>query len=820
MKHYIPPSKRRAPPADNLRWIGKSMNRVEDPRLLTGYGKFADDIDVPNMAHAAVLRSPYAHARIVSVDKRAAQALPGVIVVVSGADMAEVTEALPSFASPPVVQRCVAHHRVRHVGEAVCAVVAENRYIAEDACDLIEVEYEELPVVVDPEAAITMTGDAVLHPDRGDTNVGLARKLDFGPVEADFAAASLIVKRHLRWPRGGGQPLETAGALATFDPGTGKYEIYANTQMYTYIGWTVARALGVPSKQVNIIPTLSGGSFGAKVFTHKIIVLAAALARASGRPVKFLEDRIDDTTSCDSHGSDRIYDAELALQSDGTMTSLRFRVVDDYGAYFQYGVGHHGNAMAQATGPYRLNSFGIDLIAVLTNKCQIGAYRGFGSEVTNWVMERMVDAAVDELGADPVEFRRQNLIQPDQFPYIIPTGNCYDSGNYQAVLEKALEMSDYYGWRKKQAEASKEGRYVGIGITTCQERSVYNSTEWWMFNLEPGFNLSSTPESVAMSMDPTGTLFITLYAPFTGNSPETVATQVAAEQLQMDPADIVVNYGNSDGCLASVGPSGSRVTVMTAGAVVGAATQLREKLLRVAGHMMSRDPQELELRDGRVGVKDDSGGEERTLEEVATFVHYFRLSMPDDPAFDSGLDAICVYDHPFTTLPSVDRSDLGIFYPFMGHMVHIPVVEVDIETGEVHFLDYTAVHDCGTMVNPKSVDGQIRGGTVNGIGTALYEHFHYDENGQLVNATFADYLLPGVMEGPVEIRVGHVETPSPYTEYGIKGAGEGGRMGAPSAVTQAVEDALRPLGVKIDELPITPNRLRALIRKAEESGSG
>jgi CO/xanthine dehydrogenase Mo-binding subunit len=236
--------------------------------------------------------------------------------------------------------------------------------------------------------------------------------------------------------------------------------------------------------------------------------------------------------------------------------------------------------------------------------------------------------------------------------------------------------------------------------------------------------------------------------------------------------------------------------------------------------MMSRDPQELELRDGRVGVKDDSGGEERTLEEVATFVHYFRLSMPDDPAFDSGLDAICVYDHPFTTLPSEDRSDLGIFYPFMGHMVHIPVVEVDIETGEVHFLDYTAVHDCGTMVNPKSVDGQIRGGTVNGIGTTLYEHFHYDENGQLVNATFADYLLPGVMEGPVEIRVGHVETPSPYTEYGIKGAGEGGRMGAPSAVTQAVEDALRPLGVKIDELPITPNRLRALIRKAEESGSG
>ena len=815
MKHFIPDSRQREKPTGNYTWIGKSMKRVEDPRLLTGYGKFADDIEVPHLAHAAVLRSPYAHARIVSVDKRKAEALPGVLAVMSGADVAKVTGVMPGFSSPPVPQRCVALDRVRHVGEPVAIVAAENRYIAEDACDLIEVVYEELPVVVDPLAAITMTGDAVLHPERGDTNIGLARKLDFGPVEQDFAAADLIVKRHLRWPRSGGQPLETAGALASFDPGTGRFDIYANTQMYTYIGWTIARSLGVPSKNVNIIPTLSGGSFGAKVFIFKVMSIAATLARETGRPVKFLEDRIDDTTSCDAHGSDRIYDAELALKKDGTMTSLRFRVVDDYGAYFQYGVGHHGNAMAQVTGPYRINSFGIDLVAVLTNKCQIGAYRGFGAEVTSWVMERMVDAAVDQLGADPVEFRRKNLIRPDEFPYIIPTGNCYDSGNYQEVLRVALEMSDYEGWRKKQAEARKEGRYIGIGVVSCQERSVYNSTEWWMFNLEPGFDLTSTPESVSLSMDPTGVMTVTLHSPFTGNSPETVATQVVAEQLQMDPRNIFVRYADSESGLPSVGPSGSRVTVMTTGAIVGAATEIRNKLLKVAGHMMEVDPVDLELRDGKVGVK-GAPGEHRTLEEVATFAHYFRLSMPDDPAFDSGLDATCVYDHPFTTLPNADRSDMGIFYPFMGHGVHIPVVEVDIETGKVGFLDYVAVHDSGTMINPMTLDGQIRGATVNGIGTTLYEHFYYDENGQLVNATFTDYLLPGLMEGPVDIRVGHVETPSPYTEYGVKGGGEGGRMCAPPAITQAVEDALKPLGIKIDELPISPRRLRALIREAEQ----
>ena len=436
------------------------------------------------------------------------------------------------------------------MGEAVAAVVAESRYIAEDAIDLIEVEYEPLPVVVDPEQAITSSGDAVLHPERGPNNIALQRTLTFGPVEDDFAAADRVIRRKMRWPRSGGQPMETVGAVADFDEGMGKFTIHTNISMYNYVGWLIAVSLNVPAHRLNIVPVIAGGSFGSKLFAHKVPVLAATLARAAGQPVKFLEDRIDNITSCDNHGSDRVYDMEVAVMNDGTITSLRMKVIDDYGAYLQFGVGHHGNAAAQLTGPYRIGSGEIDLTAVLTNKCQQGAYRGFGSEVTNFVLERMVDAAADELGMDPAVIRRKNFIQPDQFPYKIPTGNVYDSGDY------------------------------------------------------------------------------------------------------------------------------------------------------------------------------------------------------------------------------------------------------------------------GTVVNPMTLAGHVRGGTAQGIGSAVYEHFYYDDDGQLLAGTYADYLIPTLKEVPANIRVGHVETPSPFTEFGIKGGGEGGRMGAPPTIAAAVEDALRPLGVKVDGLPITPLRLRELIREA------
>ena len=811
---HIPESRQREKPRADLQWIGKSMKRVEDPRLLVGKGVYADDVNVPEMAHAAVLRSPHAHARIVSIDVSKAAALPGVLCVMTGAGAAEVCDPLPTWASPPVLQSVIAHDRVRHVGEAVAAVAAEDRYIAEDACDLIEVVYEPLPPVVDPEDALTSTGDAVLHPARGDTNIALERKLTFGPVEEDFAAADLVIERRFRWPRSGGQPLETVGAVASFDDGAGRFTIQCNTSMYNYCGWMIASTLRVPPHKLNIVPTLAGGSFGSKMFVHKVPVLAAVLARAVGRPVKFMEDRIDNTTSCDNHASDRVYYAKLALKRDGTLLSLKTRIIDDYGAYLQFGVGQHGNALSQCVGPYRINSVEIDLAAVLTNKCQQGAYRGFGSEVANFVIERLVDAAADELGVDRIALRRQNFIQPDQFPYLIPTGNMYDSGNYQAVLDETLKLANLESWRAKQTEARAEGRYIGIGVATCQERSVFSATEFWMWNLEPGVEWTSSPDAVSVKIDPTGKAFVTLHSPFWGNSPETVAAQVLAEQLTIDPADIEITYSDTDQGLNSTGPGGSRFTVMVTGAIVGAAGKIREKLFRIAAHLMEADVRDLALEDGAVHVK-GVPGMKMSIAELADKAHYYRLSMPEDLDLTSGLDATYVYDHPVTTLPDPDERHMGIFYPIMGHSCHIPVIEVDIETGQVQFLHYAAVHDCGTMVNPMTLEGHIRGGTVNGIGTALFEEFSYDEAGQLTTALWTDYLIPTIKETPVDIVVGHVETPSPFTEYGVKGGGEGGRMGGPPAIAAAIEDALKPLGVTIDSLPLPPSRLRALIREAQ-----
>jgi len=810
---YIPASRQVEPPQKDYKWIGKNLKRVEDPRLLTGNGQYIDDIVVPRMAHAAILRSDRAHARIKRIDVSKARALPGVFLVMTGEDAKQVTGPTAQFASPPVVQYCIAVDRVRHVGEAVAAVVAESRYIAEDACDLIEVEYEDLPVVIDPETAITSTGDAVLHPDRGPTNIAHRHTYRFGDVDADFKLADRVVRRKLRWHRSGGQPLETVGAVVSHEPGTGKFTMYCNSSFLNYVGWLVGASLGVPAAKINLIPCVTGGSFGSKLFTHKVLTLAATLARAAGRPVKYIEDRLDNTTNCDNHGSDRLYDCEMAVKNDGTMVSLRFQVIDDYGAYLQYGYGTHGNSLCQIVGPYRIGSISMELVAVLTNKCQQGAYRGFGSEVTNWMLERMADACADELGIDPMELRRRNLIRADQFPYVIPSGNLYDSGNYPAVMDEALRIADLPAWRKIQAEARAQGRCVGIGMATCQERSVFSATEFWSLNPQeaPGFTLTSSPESAQLRVDPTGIFHVSLASPFWGNSPETMAVQIVAEQFQIDPAQVNVVYADTSSGFNSSGPGGSRFTVMVSGAIVGASLKVKDKMARIAAQMLEADAGDLEFREGKIGVK-GVPGMEKSIAEVALHAHYFRLSLPDGDDFASGLDSTYVYDHPLTTMPAADRSHLGIFYPIMGHMCHLALVEADPKTGKVKILDYVAVHDAGTVVNPMTLAGHIRGGTAQGIGSTLYEKFHYDSAGQLQTATFADYLIPTLHEMPPAIRVGHVETPSPFTEYGIKGGGEGGRMGAPGALCRAIEDALGQFKVRCDEVPLTPRRIRELVR--------
>jgi CO/xanthine dehydrogenase Mo-binding subunit len=784
------------------RWLGKSVNRVEDPRFLRGEGQYIDDIKLAKMAHAAVVRSPHAHARIVRVDTSKAEALPGVVRVLTGKDVEQLAAPLPSFGAGPIIQDMIAIEKVRHYGETVAAVIAENRYIAEDACDLIEVEYEPLPVVLDPFDA-QAEGAPLVHEKLG-TNIAYERTFTFGDVDGAFERAPRKVQAKLRWPRSTGMPMDTNGAIGDYDKGTGVVTIYANSMNFTYFHWLIAASLKIPTSKLKVVPVVAGGSFGSKFFMHKVPTFAGFLSMVARRPVKYVEDRITHIVNNDHCGSDRWYDAELAFDDDGTFRALRIDCVDDYGAYLQFGTGTHGNGLSQIVGPYRIKDVQYSLHAVLTNKNQQGAYRGFGAEVSNWMLERLVDLAARDLGMDRVEIRRRNLIAADQFPYRTPTGNIYDSGNYQAVLEKVLEEVDYDYWVGYREQARKEGRHVGIGVVASNERSVFSSTEFWFWFDKPEFTPTSSPESASLQIDPTGRFVVTLHSQsMWGNSPETVVSQVVAEEFDVEPSTIDVTYADSQHALPGTGPGGSRYTVMVSGAVAGAAAQVKEKMKRIASAKLEVDEADLEFRGGTVAVK---GSPDRNLSiaDIALTAYMFTLDLPS--GMESGLAAQSTYDHPLTTVPSADRSDLGIFYPFVGHAWHIAVVEVDVETGKLEFLRYAAVHDAGTVVNPKTLNGQIIGGTVQGLGTALYEEYRYDEQGRVRNEQFEYYHLPSSMDVPT-MTVAHQETPSPYTPYGIKGAGEGGRMLTPAIMSAAIEDALSPYGVTVTSLPITADQI-------------
>ena len=793
-------------------WIGKSLRRREDPKLLTGRAVFVGDVVVPGMLHAAVLRSPHPHARIVSIDTSKAASLPGVVAVLTGKQAAELVNPMVAFCVEPVVQYAIAVDKVRFVGEAVASVAALDRYIAEDACALIEVEYELLPPVVDMVEA-SQAGAALVH-DSLDSNVVFQRKLEFGDVEGDFERAAHVVRGTGRWHRMSAQPMETCGAVSSWDPYTKKMTVWSNTNFYNFLPWAFAGMLGVPNNNLRMIPCTVGGSFGSKHFLTKVISISGALTKATGRPVKFLEDRLDNIAANDNVGCDRMYDAALALDEDGTFLSLSLKVLDDYGAYFQFAHGQHGNAMAQPTGPYRIASLGYDVSCILTNKVQQGFFRGAGADPGNFILERLVDQASAELNIDRAELRRRNFIQPDEFPYKIPTGNVYDSGNYERVLTRALELADWEGWKSEQKRAlSEEGRYIGIGLATCQERTGYNASEWWFLYDTPPLPATSTPESIKMDVDATGNVRVEIGCPLWGNSPETVVSQVVAEELGVDPELVSVEYADSSSGTVSAGPGGSRLTIMLAGATRGAARKIRAKMSRIAANALAAAVDDMVMADGKFYVK-GSPDTAIPMSDIAMSAHLFKNDNPADES--SGLVENFTYDHPYATSPSADRKDLGVFYPMVSHGCHIPIVEVDPETGIVKVLKYFAVNDCGTIVNPKLVEGQLMGGIVQGIGAALMEEYTYGAEGSLDSPSLREYLIPSMHEAP-EMIIEHEETPSPFTEFGVKGAGEGGRLIAPTALASAISDALAPLGVWVNELPMTPQRVVAAVEAAAQS---
>jgi len=786
--------------------IGKNAPRLEDPAILTGQGVYVGDVVLPRMLHIAVLRSPYPHARIVSVDTSAARTVPGVVAVVTGRDLPALVGKVPQYCQEPISQDAIAIDKVRFEGESVAAVAALDRATAEDACERIRVDYEPLPSVVDPYAALAP--DAPLLHDTLDSNLAWEKCLTFGDVDGDFAEADHVLHRTMRWHRMSAQAIETAGVVVNYESATGKMTVWSNANMTNMFAASFAQMLQVSTSRLNLIPCLSGGNFGSKLSLGKNMCIAAAFAKLTGRPTRYIDDRLEHVQAADNTACDRYYDCELAVRKDGTFVSLTIDVVDDQGAYFNMGPTSHGNAMATPTGPYRIRSLRYKVKAVLTNKVGQAVFRGAGAEPGNFILERLVDAAATELGIDRVEIRHRNFIRPSEFPYRTPQGNIYDSGDYGSVLALADGDERVQYWRRAQERARSEGRYVGIGLATCQERTTYVASEVWLLYDHPPVPVTTSPETVDVTIDAMGQAFVTLGGMFIGNSPQTIVAQMLAEELGLEAENIAFRFADSEMGVVSPGPGGSRSTVMLAGAVAGAARELKEKLFRIAEEALEAAYDDLVLEDGHVSVK-GSPDHRIPVGTLAAMANLFALDLP--PNMSSGLRSSYRYDHPFASKPSDDRSDLGAFYPIVSHGCHVAVVEVDIDTGIVTPLAYLAVNDCGTVVNPRLLDGQVRGGVVQGIGAALSEEYSYAESGAAETRDYMTYLIPTADLVPAEFRVVHHETPSPFTQYGVKGAGEGGRLVAPAAMASAIEDALRPLGVPIDELPMTPGRLLSLI---------
>lgn len=797
------------------RVIGTPLRTLESARLVRGRGHYVPNIQLPGMLHVAMVRSPHPHARIRAIDTSAALAADGVQAVLTGADVAARSGPIFTLAALhepplPVPLPALAHQKVHHVGEAVAAVAAHSRAAAEDAAELVTVDYEPLPAILNTDAAL-QPGAALVH-DGIAGNLIMHRELDFAEVEAAFQRAERVVRRRLRWARETGAALDTFGCVVLWDPGSEEVTIWSNHQSHVLLG-ALAPTLGIPAGKIRGVPGDIGGAFGAKFWQPRAVVVCALLSRETGRPVRFVEDRVEHLEAGANHGEERIYDAELALDRDGRMLALRFHVIDDYGSAFVLGAIGNAEPLAQGVGPYTIEALGVDFSAVLTNKSPQAAYRGFGGAALNFLLERMTDAAARELELSPVEIRRRNLIPPDRFPYRTPTGNIYDSGDYPASLERALALADYDAWRERQAEARADGRAIGIGLATCQERAVQGgSALWLMYDQNPGRGTTSA-ETATCRIDGQGGVRIALHVPSVGTPLETVAAMVAAEELGVDPEQVTVAQLDSTLIGPSLGPSASRMTVMLSGAVAGAVGEVREAMRPTAAHLLEAAAEDLVWDPAHAGyVVRGSPSHVATLAQIAHAANTQALSLPE--GVRSGLEATFTYDHPRSTMPN-GPSDWGIFCPIIGHTVHIPVVEVDLETGVVSFLDYAVVHDCGRVLNPAAVRGQLIGGICQGVGSALSEELRYDCDGRLIERDFRSYYVPTTIEMP-NIRIEHIETPSPFTYQGVKGVGEGGRMAAPAAVVAAVEDALSPYGVAIDEVPVTPEKILRWIAEAED----
>jgi 2-furoyl-CoA dehydrogenase large subunit len=794
-----------------------ALYRVEDRRLLTGRGAFVDDLEpVANLHHAAVVRSPHAHARIRGVDASEALAMPGVVAVMTGEDVRRACRPFTSALPRQAPYYPCAVDRARFVGEPVAVVVAESRYLAEDAAARVRVDYEPLPAVVDPERAVTDPEAPLLHEDVG-SNVALHRLLDYGDVDAAWAEADVTVRERFVFPKYGSQPLETYGVIADWNPAEEVLTLWSNFHGPFSMHPVVAQALGLASNRLRfVVPADVGGGFGIKTSIYPYLALIGLAARHAGVPVKWIADRREDLAASSS-STDRVSYVEAAARRDGTILGFRMTIYDDVGGYFRPPEpGCIFRPLGNYVGGYAYRNLRVDGYCCFTNRSLTGPNRGYGCQELYFGVERVVDLLAERLGMDPVELRRRNLIPRDAFPYVTPTGGVYDAGDYEACLDKALEMADYAGLRRRQAEARAAGRLFGIGVACGVDPSVSNM----------GYvDIAATPEERArrrpksgatqattIQVDDLGKVTVELSTCPQGQSHETMVRRFVARELGVPEEDVSVVSGMDTATRAWTVPTGSyssRFASIGISSAVVAARRVREKLARIAAHQLEARVEDLELSDGVFRVK---GSPQRgfSLRHAAGVAHWDPASLPE--GMEPGV--YLTHYHTMPTARPPDAGDRVNSSNTYGFMFDVCAVEIDPETGEVEILKYVTAHDSGVILDHLIAEGQVRGSFVHGLGGAMYEEMAYAPDGAFLSGTFMDYLCPTFMEVP-PLEIGHVEVPSPFTVLGSKGLGESSTETVPVCVANAVSDALRPLGIEVNELPVTPSKVWRRMREAE-----
>jgi carbon-monoxide dehydrogenase large subunit len=785
-------------------YVGTRIPRLEDDRLLTGAGRYVADVHLDGMLEVAFVRSQMAHARIRDVGLDGVRDQPGVVHAVVGRDLiAAGVTSFPDFIgharrvqAPPLFT-----DRVRYVGAPIAAVVAEDRYRAEDAAELADVSYDELPAVASIGDALAPDAPRLFEDWPDNLMVDLRRS---NPDVESLLKGSRVVRGTYTTHRHTGVPIETRGVVAEYRDG--RLTVWTSTQNPHIERTTLSYLLGMPERAIRVVAPDVGGGFGSKTHVYGEDVVVAWLAMRLRRPVRWIEDRLEHmVASC--HAREQVHEMEAAVADDGTITALRCRITCDVGTgeIFPPGINTSFVSSSVFTGPYRIPYGEVSVSCVVTNKTPSGAYRGFGIPEICFALERLVERSAAEVGADPVEVRRRMLLRPGDLPYELPSGARIDSGSHLEAFDRIVELGAVSAERERARLAGDPRTRVGVGYATYVEGvapTYFGTTGHW-----------TSHDSCTLRIDPDGGVVVAVGVSTAGQGLQTMVATLAADAVGVPLDQVTVVMGDTDVCPYGLGGWGSRSTVIGGGAVLKAAAAVREKVVRIAAHLLEAAPEDLVIEDGVVHVV-GSDRPSLTLADVGRVAYLRTLDLP--PGVDPGIEATATYDPPGLEHRPDERGRMNGAATYTN-ATHAAVASVDVTTGQIQLLEYLVAHDCGTLLNPAVVDGQVHGGVAQGIGGTLLEHLAYSPEGQPLAGTFMDYLLPSAAEIP-DIRIEHFESPAPDMPLGVKGAGEAGTIGPPAAIANAVCDALREYGVDIASTPVTPSAIRTAIRLAGHSG--